>query len=81
LGIGRSHRVPNQGSISPETSRWERKCETGRCHGKAAKPVLAKFRSDVCACFHAAASKRRSRTRNSQFGLLGPVLRATKTAV
>jgi hypothetical protein len=81
LGIGKSHRVPNQGSISPETARWGRKCETGRCHGKAARPVLAKFRSDVFACFYAVASKRRSRNRNSQFGLLGPVLRATTTDV
>jgi hypothetical protein len=31
--------------------------------------------------FHAVAAKRRSRTRNSQFGLLGPVLAPTTTAV
>jgi hypothetical protein len=40
-----------------------------------------KSRGDVFACFHVVAAKRRSRTRNSQFGLLGPMLRATTTAV
>ena len=50
--IGRSHRVPNQGStvgggeqqfcFSPETGGRGRKCETGRCHGEAARSVLAK---------------------------------------
>jgi hypothetical protein len=53
----------------------------GRFHGEAARPVLAKVRGDVFARFQAVAAKRRSRTRNSQFGLLGPVLRATTTAV
>jgi hypothetical protein len=53
----------------------------GRCHGEAAKSVLAKFRGDVFARFHAVAAKRRSRTRNSEFGLLGSMLRATTTAV
>jgi hypothetical protein len=43
--------------------------------------VSPKFGGDVFARLHAVAAKRRSRTRNSQFGLLGPVLRATKTAV
>jgi hypothetical protein len=79
LEIGRSHGVPNQGStvgggwqpfcFSPESAGWGRKCETGRCHGKAAGSVLAKVRGDVFAHFHAVAAKRRSRTRNSQFGL------------
>jgi hypothetical protein len=84
LKIGRSHRVPNQGStvgVSPETSGWGRKCETGRCHGEEARSVLAKVQGDVFARFHAVATKRRSRTPNWQFGLLGPVLRATTTTV
>jgi hypothetical protein len=53
----------------------------GRFHGEAAKYVLAKVRGDVLARFHAVAAKRRSITRNSQFGPLGPVLRATAIAV
>jgi hypothetical protein len=52
----------------------------GRCHGEAARSVLVKVRGDVFARFHAVAAKRRSRTRNSQFGLFGPVLRTTTTA-
>jgi hypothetical protein len=56
-------------------------CDTGRCHGEAARSVLAKVRGDVFARFHAVAAKRRSGTQNSQFGLLEPVLRATATAV
>jgi hypothetical protein len=40
-----------------------------------------KFGGDVFARFHAVAAKRRSTTRSSHFGLLGPVLRATATAV
>jgi hypothetical protein len=67
--------------VSPEIAGWGRKCETGRCHGEAAWSVLAKVRGDVFARFHAVAAKPRSKTRNSQFGLLGPVLRATTTAV
>jgi hypothetical protein len=54
---------------------------TGRCHGDAAKSVLAKVRGDVFASFHTVATKRRSRTRNSQFGQLGSVILATTTAV
>jgi hypothetical protein len=60
---------------------WGRKCETGRCHGEAASSIIAKVRGDVFARFHAVALKHRGRTRNSQFGLFGPVLRATTTAV
>jgi hypothetical protein len=81
LEIGRSHRVPNKGStvsggwqpffVSPETAGWGRKCETGRRHGETARFVLAKFRGDVFARFHAVALKSRSSTRNSQFGRLG----------
>jgi hypothetical protein len=41
----------------------------------------AKVRGEVVARFHAVAAKLRSRTRNSQFDLLGPVFRATTTAV
>jgi hypothetical protein len=52
-----------------------------RCHGEAARPALAKVRGDVLIRFHAVAEKRRSRTRNSQFSLLVPELRATTTAV
>jgi hypothetical protein len=91
LETGRSHRVPNQGStvgggwqpfcVSPETTGGGRKCEKGRCHGEATRSVLAKVRGDVFAGFNAVAVKRRSRTRNSQFGLLRPVLRATTIAV
>jgi hypothetical protein len=55
--------------------------EAGRCHGEAARSVLAQVRGDVFARFHGVAAKRRSRTRSSQFALLGPVLRATTTAV
>jgi hypothetical protein len=72
--LGRSHRVPNQGSevvwgwqpfyVSPETARWERKCETGRCRGEEVRFVLDKIRDDVFARFHAVGAKRRSRTRN-----------------
>jgi hypothetical protein len=40
-----------------------------------------KFGGDVFARFRAVTAKRGSRTRNSQFGVLGPVLRATTTAV
>jgi hypothetical protein len=82
LEIGSSHRVLNQGStvgggwqpfcVSPETAGWRRKCETECCHSEAARSVLAKVRGDVFARFHAVAAKHRSRTRNSQFGLLGP---------
>jgi hypothetical protein len=56
----------------------------GRCQQtwkEASGSVQVKVRGDVFASFHAVAAKRRSRTRNSQFGLLGPVLRATPTAV
>jgi hypothetical protein len=44
-----------------------------------ARSVLAKVRGDVFARFHAVAAKRRSRTRNSQFCLLGPVLCAARS--
>jgi hypothetical protein len=67
--------------VSPETAGWGRNWETGRYHGEATMSILAKVRGDVFASFHAVAVKRRSRTRNSVFGLLGPVLRATTTAV
>jgi hypothetical protein len=40
-----------------------------------------KFGATSSHVFRAATAKRRSRTRNSQFGLLGPVLRATTTVV
>jgi hypothetical protein len=66
--------------ISPETAGWRRTCETGRCHGEAARSVLARVRGDI-ARFHAVAAKRRSRTGNSQFGLFGPVFCATTTDV
>jgi hypothetical protein len=49
--------------------------------GEAATSVLVKVRGDVFASLHAVAAKRRSRTRHSLFGLLGPVFRATTTAV
>jgi hypothetical protein len=56
--------------------------EIGRSHRAPNQgSVLAKVRGDVFARFHAVAAKRRSRTRNSQFGLLGSVLRATTTVV
>jgi hypothetical protein len=53
----------------------------GCCHGEATRSVFSKVRGDVFARFHAVVAKRRSRTRCSQFGLLGQVLRATTTAV
>jgi hypothetical protein len=90
LEIG-SHRVPNQGStvgrgrqpfsISPETAGWGRKCKTGCCHGEAAGSVPAKVRDNVLARFRAVAAKLRISTRNSQFDLFGPVLRATTPAL
>jgi hypothetical protein len=43
--------------------------------------VFAKVRGDVFARFQAVAAKLRSRTRNSQFGLLGQILCATTPAV
>jgi hypothetical protein len=55
--------------------------ETGRCRGEAARSVLAKVRGDVFASFHAVATKLRSRTKNSQFGLLGQIFCAAATAV
>jgi hypothetical protein len=42
---------------------------------------LAKVRGDIFARFHAIARKLRTRTRNSQFGLLGQVFRAITNAV
>jgi hypothetical protein len=54
----------------PETTGCGGKCETGRCRGKAASSVLAKARGDIFARFYAVAAKLRSKTRNSQFGLL-----------
>ena len=84
LEIGRSHRMPNQGStvgggwqlfcFSLETAAWGWKCETGHCHGEGARSVLTKVWGNFFACFHAVATKRRSRTRNSQFGMLGQIL-------
>jgi hypothetical protein len=83
--------VPNQGStvggrwqpfiISPETAGWGQKCETRRCHGKADRSLFAKVRGDVFAHFQAVVAKRHIRTGNSQFGLLGPMIRATTTNV
>jgi hypothetical protein len=67
--------------VSPETAGLGRKRETAHCHGEAARTVLAKVRSEFFARFHAVAAKHRSKTRNSMFGLLGTVLRATTTAV
>jgi hypothetical protein len=90
LEIGRSHRVANQGVwwvgmtfifVSPETAGWGRKYEMGHCHGDAARSLLAKFQGDVVARFCAVPTKRCSRSRNSQFGLMGQVLRATTTVV
>jgi hypothetical protein len=48
---------------------------------KAARPVLAKVRDDIFTHFHALTAKCCSRTHNSLFGLLGPVLHATTAAV
>jgi hypothetical protein len=52
----------------------------GRCHGEAAMSLLAKFRGEVFACFHAIAAKLLSITGNLQFGLVGMELRATTPA-
>jgi hypothetical protein len=49
--------------------------------GEAAMSIIIKVPGDVFARFHAVTAKRRSRTRNSQFALLGLVLRATTTVV
>jgi hypothetical protein len=43
--------------VSPESAGWWRKCETWRCHGEAARSVLAKFRGDVFTRFHPVAAK------------------------
>ena len=43
---------------------------------EAARSVLAKVGDDVVAIFHAVSAKLRSRTRNSQFGLLGQIIYA-----
>jgi hypothetical protein len=74
LEIGRSLRVPNQGStmgggwqpfcVLPETDGWEWKCETGHCHGEAARSVLAKVLGDVFAHLHTVTTQRHSRTWN-----------------
>jgi hypothetical protein len=71
--------VPNQGSkvggglllfyVSLETAGAGRKCEWWRCHGEAARSVLADVRGDVFARDHAVAANHRSRTWKSQFGL------------
>jgi hypothetical protein len=45
-----------------------------RCHGEAARSVLIEVGDDVFAVFHAVSTKFCSRTRNSQFGLLGQIL-------
>ena len=45
-----------------------------RCHGEAARSVLAKDGDDVFTLFHAVSAKLCSRNRNSQFGLLGQIL-------
>ena len=84
MEIGRSHRLSNQGSmvdggLEPflffaRNCGWRLKCETGICHGEAARSVLSKVWGDVFARFHAVAAKRRSRTRNSYFDLLGQIL-------
>jgi hypothetical protein len=83
--------VPNQGSTVgggrqpffalPETDWVRNEGEMGRCHGEAARSILARVRGGDFAHFHAVAAKHHSRTQNSQFGLLGLVLCATTTAV
>jgi hypothetical protein len=65
LEIERNHRVPNHGntvgggwqpfSILPETAGWGRECEMWRCHGEAARPVLANVRGNVFVRFHSVA--------------------------
>jgi hypothetical protein len=47
-------------SVSPETAGLGRKCETGHCHGEAARSVLAQIRGYVFARFHAVAAKHHS---------------------
>jgi hypothetical protein len=54
----------------------------GGSHGEATTSVFARVRGEVFSRFHAVAAKLRGRTGNySPFGLLGPVFRATTTAV
>jgi hypothetical protein len=48
----------------------------GLCHGEASRSVLAKVWNDIFARLHAVAVKLGTRTRNSQFGLLGQILYA-----
>ena len=62
--------------FSPGTGGWGQQCGMVRCHGEAARSVLAKVGDDVFALFHAVSTKLRSRTQNSQFGLLGQILYA-----
>jgi hypothetical protein len=91
LEIGRNHRVSIKDStaggerqpfcVSPWISGWRSKCETGLCHYEAASSVLAKIRGDFFASFQAVAAKLRSRTRNSQRGLLGTVLCDATTGI
>ena len=47
-----------------------------RCHGEAARSVLAKVGDDVSVISTAVSAKLRSRIRNSQFGLLRQILYA-----
>jgi hypothetical protein len=53
----------------------------GRYPGEAASSILTKIWGEVFARFQAVAAKLRSRTRNSQFGLLGQIRYAITTAV
>jgi hypothetical protein len=68
-------------NVSPGTAECGRKRETGRCHGKLTRSVLARVRGVFFALLQAVDAKLRSTACNSQFGLLGSVLRATTTAV
>jgi hypothetical protein len=43
--------------LPPETAGWGWKCETGCCHGEAARSVLTNVQGNVFARFHAVTAK------------------------
>jgi hypothetical protein len=88
------NRNKSQGAKSGDCGGWgmtavlyfARNCwvRTGVCDGAlswwSSQVYSRQVRGDVFAHFNAVAAKCRSRTRNTQSGLFGPVLRATTTA-
>ena len=84
LETGRSHRVPNQGStVGGDNSNFvlrqillgeDGSVRRGVVMVKQPGLFLPKFGAMSSHVFHAVAAKLRSRTWNSQFGLLGQIL-------